>query len=81
MKKTKRRPSAQIAVRMAPKRLVDQHCLPPGSVLIDRAFDRDRGRFENPDDEPQIEGNFYLDTEDEAETPAPHGRARHGPRC
>lgn len=74
MKKTTRRRSPGITVRMAPKRLVDQHCLPPGSVLIDRIFDSDRGRFEDPGDEPQIEGNFYLDTEDEAETSAPDGR-------
>lgn len=70
MKKTKRRRSPGIAVRWAEKRLVDQHCLPPGSVLIDRVFDRGRGRFED-DDEPQIEGNFYLDDD---ETSAPDGR-------
>lgn len=72
MKKTKRRRSPRIAVRMAPKRLVDQHCLPPGSVLIDKVFDRNRDRFE--DDDSQIEGNFYLDSEDEVETPAPDRR-------
>ncbi|WFT94405.1 hypothetical protein QA633_40155 [Bradyrhizobium barranii] len=64
MKKTTRRPSPGITVRMQPKRLVDQRCLPPGSVLIDRVFDRKLGRFEDPDDEPQIEGNFYLDPEE-----------------
>ncbi|WLB25257.1 hypothetical protein QIH85_25695 [Bradyrhizobium japonicum] len=74
MKKTKRRRSPGIAVRMAPKRLVDQHCLAPGTVLIDRVFDRDRGRFEGSDDEPEIEGNFYLETEDDTDSPAPDGR-------
>lgn len=73
VKKTTRRRSPGISVRWAEKRLVDQHCLPPGSVLIDRVFDRARGRFEN-DDAPQVEGNFYLDPEDEAETPAADGR-------
>src|SRR4051812_9860078 len=52
MKKTTRRRRPRIAVRMAPKRLVDQRNLPPGSVLIDRIFDRDRGRFEYLGDEP-----------------------------
>ncbi|MCP3476296.1 hypothetical protein NLM33_39445 [Bradyrhizobium sp. CCGUVB1N3] len=73
MKKTKRRSSPRIAVRMAPKRLVDQHCLAPGTVLIDRIFDRDRGRFEDPD-EPQIEGNFYLEAEEDTDGLAPDGR-------
>ncbi|MCK1351685.1 hypothetical protein IVB56_11335 [Bradyrhizobium sp. CW7] len=65
MKKTKRRPSPGITVRTVPKRLVDHHVMPPGTVLIDRVFDRKLGRFEDPDDEPQIEGNFYLDPEEE----------------
>jgi len=71
MKKTKKRRSSGIAVQMRPKRLVDQHCLAPGTVLIDRIFDRDRGRFEDADDEP---GNFYLETEDDTDSPAPDGR-------
>ncbi|UFW48186.1 MULTISPECIES: hypothetical protein [Bradyrhizobium] len=73
MKKTTRRPSPGITVRMAPKRLVDQRCLPSGSVLIDRVFDRKLGRFEEPEDEPEIEGNFYLDPE---EAPPPARGAR-----
>lgn len=47
------------------KRLVDHHVMPPGTVLIDRVFDRKLGRIEDPDDEPRIEGNFYLDPEEE----------------
>lgn len=73
MKKTKRRRSPGIDVRWGKKRLVDQHCLAPGTVLIDRIFDRDRGRFEDPDD-PAVEGNFYLETEDDTDSPAPDGR-------
>ncbi|MHC2674479.1 hypothetical protein ACVI1J_006642 [Bradyrhizobium diazoefficiens] len=74
MKKTKRRRSPGIAVRWGKKRLVDQHCMAPGTVLIDRIFDRDRGRFEDPDDKPEVEGNFYLETEDDTDSPAPDGR-------
>lgn len=73
MKKTKRRRSPGIEVRWGKKRLVDQHCMAPGTVLIDRIFDRDRGRFEDPDD-PAVEGNFYLETEDDTDSPAPDGR-------
>ncbi|MDA9420964.1 hypothetical protein [Bradyrhizobium sp. CCBAU 53380] len=72
MKKAKRRRrSPGIAVRWGQKRLVDQRCLAPGTVLIDRIFDRDRGRFEDPDDEP---GNFYLETEEDTDSPAPNGQ-------
>jgi hypothetical protein len=74
MKKTKRRRSPGIAVRWGEKSLVDQHCLAPGTVLIDRIFDRDRSRFEGPDGEPEVEGNFYLETEDDTDGPAPSGR-------
>ncbi|MFK4381030.1 hypothetical protein [Bradyrhizobium sp. USDA 223] len=74
MKKTTKRRSTGIAVQMRPKRLVDQHCLAPGTVLIDRVFDRDRGRFEDPEEESQIEGNFYLETEEDTDSPAPGGR-------
>jgi hypothetical protein len=64
MKKTTRRSPAGITYRMAPKRLVDQHVLPAGSVLIDQLHDRSLGRFLDP--EPEIEGNFYLDEEEDA---------------
>jgi hypothetical protein len=73
MKKTKRRRSPGIDVRWGKKRLVDQHCMAPGTVLIDRIFDRDRGRFEDPDD-PAVEGNFYLEAEGDNDSPAPDGR-------
>jgi hypothetical protein len=69
--KPKRRPNPQITYRMAPKRLVDQHCLPPGTVLIDRVFDRDLGRFRDFEPGDQIEGNFYLDPEEENVRPLP----------
>jgi hypothetical protein len=62
MKKTRRRPSPVITYRMAPKRLVDQRVLPAGVVVIDQ------------EDEPQIEGNFYLDPEDEPAPPPTGGR-------
>ncbi|MET4218714.1 hypothetical protein ABIB00_003932 [Bradyrhizobium sp. LB14.3] len=63
MKKTTKRRSTGIAVRWAKKRLVDQHCLPPGGVLIDRVFDRKLGRFRDARPADQIEGNFYLEPE------------------
>jgi hypothetical protein len=66
MKKTTRRSPPGITYRMAPKRLVDQHVLPAGSVLIDQLHDRSLGRFLDPEPEPEIEGNFYLDEEEDA---------------
>lgn len=74
MKKSKRRTSPGILYHMAPKRLVDHHVMPPGAVLIDRVYDRKLGRFEDPEDEPQIEGNFYLDPEEEPSPPRRGGR-------
>jgi hypothetical protein len=62
--KPKRRPNPQIAYRMAPKRLVDQHCLPPGTILIDQVYDRQLGRFRDSEPDEQVEGNFYLEPEE-----------------
>lgn len=65
MKKPPRRPTGTV-VPMVPKRLVDQSATRPGTVLIDRVFDRKLGRFE---DEPPIDGNFDLDPEEDAASP------------
>jgi hypothetical protein len=76
MKKTTRRRSPGITYRMEPKRLVDQHTLAPGTVLIDRVFDRKLGRFRNPRPEDQIEGNFYLDPEAQDAPPPTDARQK-----
>jgi hypothetical protein len=73
MNKSKRRPNPHITYRLGLKRLVDHHCLAPGSVLIDQVFDRDAGRFRDFDPDDQIEGNFYL--EDKAEGPVASSRS------
>ncbi|GAB9109882.1 hypothetical protein [Bradyrhizobium diazoefficiens] len=61
MKKTTRRPPSGTVIRMTPKGRDDQHATPPGTVLIDRVYDRELGRFE---DEPELEGKFDLDLEE-----------------
>ncbi|WP_038388137.1 hypothetical protein [Bradyrhizobium elkanii] len=49
---------------MTPKRREEHRANPTGTVLIDRVYDDELGRFE--DDEPEIEGNFELDLEEAA---------------
>lgn len=66
-KPTRDRPSNTV-VPMTPKRRHDGRATPPGTVLIDRVYDAKLGRFED-DDEPQIEGNFFLEPEEEAIPP------------
>lgn len=61
-KPTRRRPSGTV-IRMTPKGRDEHHTKPPGTVQIDRVYDRKLGRFE---DEPEVEGNFYLDPEEAA---------------
>ena len=68
MKKPTGRPPSGTVIRMTPKRRDDRHEKPQGAILIDRVFDRKLGRFVD-DDEPQIEGNFELDGEEEAGPP------------
>ncbi|EHR03033.1 hypothetical protein [Bradyrhizobium sp. WSM471] len=65
-KPTGRRPSGTV-IRMTPKRR-DDGATRSGAVLIDRVYDRRLGRFEDEEDDSQIEGNFYLDGE-EADPP------------
>ncbi|MBR1178069.1 hypothetical protein JQ617_29200 [Bradyrhizobium sp. KB893862 SZCCT0404] len=62
MKKPTRGRSSGTVIRMPPK-----GAKPQGTVLIDSVYDRELGRFE--DDEPEIEGNFELDPEEEAAPP------------
>jgi hypothetical protein len=69
MKKSKGRTAPGITYRLAPKRLSDQHCLPPGTVLIDQVFDRQLGRFRDFEPKDQVEGNFYLESEEGAAPP------------
>lgn len=63
MKKPTRGRSSGTVIRMTPKR-----AKPQGTILIDSVYDRELGRFED-DDEPQIEGNFELDPEEEDPNP------------
>jgi len=65
-KPTRGRPSGTV-IRMTPKGRDGHRAKPQGTVLIDRVDDRELGRFE--DDEPEIEGNFELDFEEEAAPP------------
>lgn len=67
MKKPTSRPPSGTVIRMTPKHRGDRRAKPPGTILIDRVFDRKR-RFEETD-EPQIEGNFELVPEEEAAPP------------
>ncbi|QAU48845.1 hypothetical protein [Bradyrhizobium guangzhouense] len=63
-KPTRRRPSGNV-IPMTPNKGHDEHQeKPPGTVLVDRVYDRGLGRFEDEPDE--MEDNFYLDQEEDA---------------
>lgn len=64
-KPTGRRPPDNI-IPLTPKRRDNQ---PPGAVLIDRVYDPKLGRFEDDDDESQIDGAFVLDPEEDGDPP------------
>ncbi|MCA1411715.1 hypothetical protein I6F30_11265 [Bradyrhizobium sp. NBAIM20] len=67
MKKPTRGRSSGTVIRMTPKGRDSHHAKPQRTVLIDRIWDRELGRFE--DDELDIEGKFELDPEEEAAPP------------
>ncbi len=68
MKKPTRGRSSGTVIRMAPKGRDGQRAQKQGTVLIDRVYDRELGRFD--DDEPEIKGAFELDLEEEAAPPS-----------
>jgi hypothetical protein len=64
MKRATRTRPPGIVVKMAPKRLVDHRAM-LGTVVIDRVYNRRLGRFEGREDVSSIEGNFYLEPEED----------------
>lgn len=66
MKKPTRGRSSGTVIRIPPKGPDSPRAKPPDTVLIDSVYDGELGRFE--DEEPEVEGNFYLDPEEDPAT-------------
>ncbi|WP_445217586.1 hypothetical protein ACKWRH_37140 [Bradyrhizobium sp. Pa8] len=69
MKKPTRGGPSGTVIPMPPKRRDGRPSKYPGTVLIDRLYDRELGRFDDGEDGIELNDNFVLDSEEDASAP------------